>query len=390
MALTREQLLQKKALLEKKIELEKRISEVKVAPVQSESTPQSKPSFMDNMKSNLTKKETRPLGMTGLFGVGLSAAGIPEEASLPVVGDIAGTTAGAAMGGLPGAVAGSFLGTGLGELGKQASENIRGTREGMDYKEAGQNAAVSGGLSLATGGLGKAFLGKGRALNFLKKEGKQLADMVSDLSQRSLQDPNLTVSSVKLLNLIDDAIAKVPPALQSGQGMATLRRLKKAISANPVVNFSDLYQYEQNLGEVASFASSYLNPNKNKALNAAVKGLRSSFSSINDDLAKIGGYDQFGALSKKVGKAFKKIEGTKNNPIEKAGRSLFTGLMTTGVTGNPLLGALSAGGEAALEKPAVQRLVAGLFDNPVSRTANVAGREVVRGFLREEPLTGQE
>jgi hypothetical protein len=348
-----------------------------------------KPSMLDNMKSNLTSNKTRPIGLTGLLGVGLSSVGVPEEASFPVVGDIAGTTAGAALG-LPGAVAGSFLGTGLGEIGKQAAENVRGTRKGMDYKEAGENAALSGGLSLVTGGLGKAFLGKGRALNFLKNEGKQLADMVSDLSQKSLQDPNLTVSSVKLLNLIDDAIAKVPPALQSGQGMATLKRLKKAISASPVVNFNDLYKYEQNLGEIASFESSYLNPNKNKALNAAVKGLRSSFSSINDDLAKIGGYDQFGALSKKVGKAFKKAEGPKNNPMEKAGRSLVTGLMTTGVTGNPLLGALAAGGEAALEKPAVQRLVAGLFDNPVSRTANVAGREVARGFLRKEPSAGQE
>lgn len=330
--------------------------------------------FFSNIQKNLTAKETRPIGVLGPAGVISSAAGIPEENLLPMVGQIAGNRFG-----MPGSVAGATIG----QAARQAVQPLRGNS--LDVMALPKEAALTAATESIFRGAGSVFK-KNRAVREITEgAGKQLSMALGKLADLSDTTPALSAPSKKFLDVIKPQLDKIKVPI--GSQARILKRWVSVMEKNPNLTARELIELEQDLGEVAKFSSSQagetvLKDFPKKALNKLVKEARNVVSDEVDNLAERAGISGFKELSKKVSKNLAIAYGKDSGVLRTIVTSGALGGLVGTATQNPSLGFGISGVGIGLTNPIIKNaLYRGIERTGLGRAATLGLSDIARRDL---------
>ena len=337
------------------------------------------PTGAEKLIGRLTSKETRPLGITGGLGVGLSALGIPEENILPAVGQAAGTPFGF-LGSTGGAVAGQAV--------KQLAQPLRGKSGSIG--EVGKEGLVTGLIEGLTRGTGKMFFRKQVAAKTLETVGKELGQMKD--AMRS--NPAIQINAPQLGANLEAAFANAPDPLKRGPQASVIKDWIKYLKGKKNLSADDVLSLEEHLGETARFgtkkAGIHVSPTvKNPRMNKIAKGGRKEASDIVDTVAEQSGQVGFKKKSMEVHKLLEKFP--ELDPTKGYGSwsgRMGTAIGTTAVTGSPLAGALAYGAEKAIQSPGFRNAAFGAVTNPIVSGAGTATKLTLSELMRRKKKSG--
>lgn len=339
------------------------------------------PTMMERVGTNLTSKRTHPTGMTGALGIGLSAAGIPEEDILPAVGQgFGGLASGFTGAGFLGATGGAMAG----QAGRQAFKSMRG--EKPDIGAVGKEGLVTGAIEGVTRGAGNVFFRKQIANDVLNQLGNKLASMKQEMAN----NPNLKAPVYDIYHNISSAFNSLPEPMQKGSVANKLKDWMKYMSNKYELTAKDLIMMEEDLGKAAHYgevSKGVFMPATelpNAATNKIAKTGRSQVSDLVDDLAEKGGQKGFKKTSKELSKRIAKSKDL--DPTKNYGS--FSGRMgaAIGATalsgGNPLAGVAAYAADKTLQSAGLRNALYALTKNKVisgaGKLAKLSGSEAAR------------
>lgn len=319
------------------------------------------PTLLEKISSRINSPKTRPLGLTGGLGVGMSMAGIPEEDILPAVGQgVGGMTTGFTGAGMLGATGGAVAGQGARQLIKQ----IRG--EKPDIGALGKEALTTGAIEGVTRGFGNVFFRKQVANEALNKLSNKLIEMKQSLAS----NPNLKAKTFELYSHMTDAFDSLPEPMKTGKVAQRLKTWMKYMSDKSGLTAKDLILMEEDLGKAANFgevSKGVFMPASdipNAATNRIAKTSRTKVSDLVDQLSEQGGQKEFKSTSQKLSKAISKSKDY--DPTK--GYGSWSGRMgsaigATAITGNPLAGVGAYALEKTLQNPTLRNTLFKIIRN---------------------------
>jgi hypothetical protein len=338
------------------------------------------PGIIEKLGRNLTQKETRPLGLLGGVGVGMSAAGIPEEEALPMAGQMVGSMAS----GFPGAgILGAAGGASVGQLVEQSLKPLRGKQS--DFKEVPMEALRTGALEGLTRGTGKFVFRRQIANDTLKGLNAQLGRMKEEM----IANPNLSASSQPILDVLETAYNASPDPVKRGQASQVVRRWIAHMKSKPNLSADDIITMERDLGEAANYGSFkkgvFQPPNvPNPRMNEVAKAGRTVASDEVEKMSAGAGQKGFGEVSKKISKLLNKYP---DFDPSKSGSGFGTRVATSlGVglgSNSPIAGILTYLGVKASQSPTLRNQMYGVIKNPVAKTAGKSLKALIGESLRK-------
>lgn len=330
------------------------------------------PTTLERIGTNLTSPKTRPTGVLGGAGTLLSAAGIPEEDALPMIGQGIGSFASGFPGaGFVGATGGATLGQGA----RQAFKSLRG--EKPDFGKMGTEALTTGAIEGATRGFGNVFFRKQIANEALNGLSKKLIEMKDAMAN----NPNLKAPIYDIYHNINQAFNALPEPMQSGSVATKLKSWMKYMSNKSELSAKDLIMLEEDLGKAANYGEVkkgiFMPATEipNSATNAIAREGRSRVSGVVDNLAEIGGQKGFKETSKKLSKAIsksKELDPTK--PYGSWSGRMGAAIGTSALTGSPLMGVGAYALEKTLQNPGLRNALFAMTKNPVVSNIGKVGK----------------
>lgn len=330
------------------------------------------PTTLERIGTNLTSPKTRPTGVLGGAGTLLSAAGIPEEDALPMIGQGIGSFASGFPGaGFVGATGGATLGQGA----RQAFKSLRG--EKPDFGKMGEEALTTGAIEGATRGFGGVVFRRQVANEALGNLTKKLSQMKESLSA----NPELKAPIYELYSHINDAFEALPEPMKTGRVASRLKKWANHMSTRNSLTAKDLIMMEEDLGKAASYGEmskgAFVQPEiPNVATNKIAKSARNKVSGMVDELAETSGQKGFGKTSKKISKLLQDPDKT---DITKTTGNVFGQLAAGGAVGgltqNPIMGLATFTAMRAAQSPQARNLAFKALRSPIG-TAVDAGTKL--------------
>lgn len=338
------------------------------------------PTVLEKIGSNLTSPKTRPLGLTGGLGVGLSAAGIPEEDILPAVGQgIGGMASGFTGSGFLGATGGATVGQGA----RQVFKALRG--EKPDLSALPKEALTTGLIEGATRGAGNFVFRRQVANEALGNLSKKLNEMKDALSA----NPNLKAPTHELYAHITDAFDALPEPMKTGKVAQKLKSWTKYMSTRSGLSAKDLINMEADLGKAASYGEmshgAFIPATEipNAATNKIARGARTEVSDIVDKLAESNGQKGFAKTSKDISKLLKDPNKT---DVTKATGGFGQRLVASGAVGaathNPIAGAATYLGMQALQSPELRNAAFKALRSPIGSSVDTGTKLALAELAR--------
>lgn len=332
------------------------------------------PTAMEKIGNNLTSPKTKPLGLLGPAGLGLSAFGVPEEDVLPMAGQIAGTPAG-----FLGATGGAMAGQGI----KQIVQPLRG--KSVDVKEVGKEGLITGLIEGLTRGTGK-LLFKRQMVNETKNVlGRKLGEMKATMSK----NPKDVIDSIDIYVPLKESFEKV--AVPHGPQATLINKWLRFMEKNPKLTSRNLIEMEKDLGEVAKYGefekgALQMPVVKKPALNSIAKDTRRQVSDVVDNEAEQQGLTGFGETSKKLARilqdpdSYDVTKSTAGGFLSRVLASAAAG----GVTQNVPVAAATYLGMQALQSPEARNMAFKAVRNPVVRATGTATKLTMSELARRK------
>lgn len=346
------------------------------------------PNPLERISQRLSSPATRPISpitpsevvlnpLGSLARASVSASGIPEEDTLPAIGQaVGGMASGFTGAGLLGATAGATAGQGL----RQLAKKTRG--QDVDLSAIPKEAAITGLIEGTTRGAGGLILRRQFAKEALSKLGSKLGSMKQALSA----NPELGIDSETVYMPLKESMEGI--AVPHGQQATIINKWLRFMEKNPRLSAKNLIEMEKDLGEVAKFGEfekgAFVAPTiKKPALNTAAKTSRSQVSGIVDDMAEKSGQKGFKKTSSKISKLLSDpdktdVTKTSGNLVSR----VLAGTAAGGMTMNPLVGLATYYGLQGLQSPLLRNTAFKALRSGPGRLASKAGRVALSELAR--------